>query len=96
MTVCIASFAAKSKAIVTVSDKSVTYGGKDSIPLVSDTEAQKFLRIGETFWYTLTAGDPSFAFSVVKAAEKTLTKRTANTKAPTRRHGICSIAYVAP
>lgn len=75
MTVCIASFAAKSKAIVMVSDKSVTYGGKDSIPLVSDTEAQKFLRIGETFWYTLTAGDPSFAFSVVKAAEKTLTKR---------------------
>ena len=75
MTVCIANVAAKAKAIVMVSDKAVTYGDKDSIPLVSDTEARKFLRIGKTFWYALIAGDPSFAFEVVKSAERILAQR---------------------
>lgn len=76
MTVCIASIAAKSKAIVMVSDKAVAYGGNSLVPMVADTGARKFLRIGNTFWYALIAGDPSFAFQVIKTTEKTLLRRS--------------------
>ncbi|SRR6266436_3152344 len=76
MTVCIANVAAKSKAIVMVSDKAVAYSGNMLVPLVSDTDARKFLRIGNTFWYALLGGDPSFAFNVVKAAERSLEKKS--------------------
>jgi hypothetical protein len=76
MTVCIATVAAESRAIVMVSDKAVSYSGSGAvIPLVSDTEAKKFLRIGDTHWYALIAGDPTFAFEVVKTAERTLAKQ---------------------
>jgi hypothetical protein len=70
MTVCLAAFAEKSKAIVMVSDKAVTYGGRDSLtPMQYDTGVKKFVRVGESFWYALIAGDPTFALSVVKGAE---------------------------
>jgi hypothetical protein len=77
MTVCIANVAASSKAIVMVSDKAITYGDTDidSVRLVSDTEAQKVLRIGHTFWYALIAGEPTFAFDVVEAAAKMIAKK---------------------
>jgi len=75
MTVCLAAFAEKAKAIVLVSDKAVTYGGSDedssgSGAMQYDTGARKFKRIGETLWYALLAGDPTFALNVVSGAEQ--------------------------
>lgn len=75
MTVCLAAFAEKAKAIVLVSDKAVTYGGGDedssgSGAMQYDTGARKFKRIGDTFWYALLAGDPTFALGVIDAAEQ--------------------------
>ncbi|MGB7082006.1 MAG: hypothetical protein WBD54_10250, partial [Candidatus Acidiferrales bacterium] len=71
MTVCLATVAEKSKAIVMVSDKAVTYGGKDSLaPMQYDTGVKKVRRIGSTFWYALIAGDPTFALHVIDGAEQ--------------------------
>lgn len=67
MTVCLATIAEKSRAIVMVSDKAVTYGQKDSLaPMQYDTDVKKVRRIGNTFWYALIAGDPTFALAVVE------------------------------
>lgn len=75
MTVCIANIAARSKAIVMVSDKAVTYESNTGMPaLVADTGARKFFRIGDTFWYMLVGGNPSFAFDVVRNAERILAR----------------------
>jgi hypothetical protein len=68
MTVCVASFAEKSKAIVAVSDKAVTYGS--TAPIQADTGIKKMLPVGNSGWHTLIAGNPSFATAVV---EKTKT-----------------------
>jgi hypothetical protein len=75
MTVCLASFAEKAKAIVLVSDKAVTYGGGDddssgSGAMQYDTAVKKVKRIGSTWWYALLAGDPTFALNVVDGAEQ--------------------------
>jgi len=54
-----------------VSDKAVTYGGRDSLtPMQYDTGVKKFCKIGNTYWYALIAGDPTFALSVVDGAEQ--------------------------
>jgi 20S proteasome alpha/beta subunit len=50
-----------------VSDKAVTYGN-----MQYDTEVKKVIRIGNTFWYSLIAGDPTFAMSVVSSAGSAL------------------------
>jgi len=77
MTVCLASIAEKSKAIVMVSDKAVTYGGSESLtPMQYDTGVKKFCRIGETYWYALIAGDPTFALSVVNGAEQIIAQQS--------------------
>ena len=65
MTVCIASFAEKSKAIVMLSDKAVTYASG----LQSDTGVTKLRRIGDSGWHVLIAGNPTFALKVINAAE---------------------------
>jgi hypothetical protein len=74
VTVCLASFAAKGKAIVMVSDKAVTYGDDEdsssSGPMQYDTGVKKLKRIGRTFWYALIAGEPTFAIDVVDGAEQ--------------------------
>jgi len=76
MTVCLATFAEKSKAIVLVSDKAVTYGGatdedsSGSGAMQYDTGVKKVKRVGETLWYALLAGDPTFALNVINAAEQ--------------------------
>jgi 20S proteasome alpha/beta subunit len=75
MTVCLATFAEKSKAIVLVSDKAVTYGGTDqdssgSGAMQYDTGVKKVKRVGDTLWYALLAGDPTFAVNVIDAAEQ--------------------------
>ena len=80
MTVCLAAFAEKAKAIVLVSDRAVTYGGSDEDSSGSGamqydtTGARKFKRIGETLWYALLAGDPTFALNVVSGAGRLLTR----------------------
>jgi hypothetical protein len=67
MTVCVASFAARSRAIVAVADKAVTYG--QSAPIQGDTDIKKMIPVGDTGWHTLIAGNPSFAVAVVEKAK---------------------------
>lgn len=66
MTVCVASIAAKRKAIVMVADKAITFGKER--PLQADLGIEKMLPIGKTGWQALVAGDASFAQEVVDAA----------------------------
>ncbi|SRR5216683_31020 len=74
MTVCLASFAEKGNAIVMVTDKAVTYGededSSSSGPMQYDTGVKKVKRIGDTFWYALLAGEPTFALDVVDGAQQ--------------------------
>ncbi|HUO17900.1 MAG TPA: hypothetical protein VMX38_23185 [Verrucomicrobiae bacterium] len=63
MTVCVAAIAAKSKAIVMIADKAITYGTER--PMLADVGIKKILPIGETGWHALIAGDPSFAKEVI-------------------------------
>ena len=66
MTVCVAAIAAKSRAIVMVSDKAITFGTER--PMQSDLDIEKILPIGKTGWYVLIAGDPSFGREVIDIA----------------------------
>jgi hypothetical protein len=68
MTVCAAAFAGKSKAIVAVTDKAITYGS--SLPIQSDTTVKKVIPIGQSGWHVLLAGNPSFATAVARKAEQ--------------------------
>ncbi len=68
MTVCVSAFAARSRAIVSISDKAVTYG--TTIPIQSDTGIKKMIPVGECGWYALIAGNPSFATAVVEKTKE--------------------------
>jgi 20S proteasome alpha/beta subunit len=70
MTVCVGAIAEKSKAIVMVADKSVTYSG--GTPMESDTSVRKIVPIGTSGWYALIAGDSTFALDVVYECEQIL------------------------
>ena len=71
MTVCIASFAEKSQAIVCVADRAITYPSYGS-PVQSDSGMKKIIDVGDTGWCALFSGDTSFAQQVVaKVAAKT-------------------------
>ena len=70
MTVCVASFAEESKAIVCIADRAVTYPSYGS-PVQSDSGMKKIIDIGNTRWCALFSGDTSFAQRVVaKVAKK--------------------------
>ncbi|MGO9210789.1 MAG: hypothetical protein ACLPXM_06510 [Terriglobales bacterium] len=73
MTVCVGTIAAKSKAIVMVADKALTYraGGP---AMQFDTGIRKILPIGQSGWYVLVAGDPSFAGDVIEQAKSALAR----------------------
>jgi hypothetical protein len=62
MTICIAAMAAKSKAIVCIADRAVTYssstGGVNS---QSDGGVQKIIDLASTGWVALVAGNLPFA-----------------------------------
>ena len=75
MTVCIAAFAAKSKAIVLISDKALTYGAYGPTPMQSDTGVRKLLHLGQSGWEVLFAGDGAFAEKVVYQAGLALKDR---------------------
>src|ERR1700687_610867 len=66
MTVCIAAIAAKSKAIVMIADKAITYGLER--PMQADVGIKKILPVGKTGWHALVGGDPSFAKEVIDTA----------------------------
>jgi len=66
MTVCIAAFAAKSKAIVLVSDKMLTYDPYGPSPMQSDTGVKKILHLADSGWEVLFSGSGAFADKVVK------------------------------
>jgi hypothetical protein len=71
MTVCVAAIAAKSKAIVMVSDKAITFGTER--PMQADVDIKKILPIGKTGWYALVAGDPSFGREVIDIVVDSIT-----------------------
>jgi hypothetical protein len=75
MTVCIAAFAAKSKAIVLVSDKMLTYGDYNAIQMQSDTGVRKLLHLGDSGWEIQFAGDGAFAEKVVYQATQAYEKK---------------------
>src|SRR5208337_3109416 len=75
MTVCIAAFAAKSKAIVLVSDKMLTYGDYNAIQMQSDTGVRKLLHLGDSGWEVQFAGDGAFAEKVVYQAMQEYEKK---------------------
>lgn len=66
MTVCIAAFAAKSKAIVLVADKALTYAGG----MQSDTSVRKILPLRLGTWHALVAGNAGFATEVIQHTSK--------------------------
>ena len=70
MTVCVAAFAEKSKALVMVSDKALTH----SSVYGADTDIQKMLHVGKSNWRALVAGDPSFAKKVIRDAASEIQK----------------------
>ena len=73
MTVCIGALAAKSKAIVMVADKAITYTSHSSALLQWDvTGLCKILPIGASSWHVLIGGDPIFALQVIHACEASL------------------------
>lgn len=64
MTICIAALAERSKAIVMVADKAITYGS--AAPMQAETTARKIVPVGDSGWYTLMAGDTTFAGDVIE------------------------------
>ena len=64
MTVCVAAFAEKSKAIVCIADRAITYPSYGS-PVQSDSGMKKIMDVGDTRWVALFSGDSSFAQQVV-------------------------------
>jgi len=64
MTVCVAGIAARSRAIVTVSDKAITYGTEYHIQ--ADAKIKKVLPIGGTGWHAMIGGDPSFSIEIIQ------------------------------
>src|SRR5579863_839448 len=81
MTICIAALAAKSKAIVCIADRAVTYasstGGASS---QSDAGAEKIVELSSTGWIALVAGNLHFAQKVTDriiasaSSERTLSR----------------------
>lgn len=70
LTVCVASFAEESKAIVCIADRAVTYPSYGS-PVQSDSGMKKIIDVGDTRWCALFSGDASFAQQIVaRVAEK--------------------------
>lgn len=89
MTVCVAAIAAKSKAIVMIADKAITYGTER--PMQADVGIKKMLPIGGTGWHALIGGDPSFAREVIDTALENIkgTKTTLqNTTIPSTARGM--------
>lgn len=72
MTVCVAAFAVKSKAILLASDKALTYGSSGPTPMQSDTGIKKIRQIGQSGWWALVSGSPSAAEKVIREAGQTV------------------------
>jgi len=73
MTVCIGALAAKSKAIVLVADKAITYTSHSSALLQWDvTGLCKVVQVGTSGWHVMLGGDPNFALQVIKTCETSL------------------------
>jgi 20S proteasome alpha/beta subunit len=70
LTVCVAAFAAKSQAIVMISDKAITLGD-----MVSDTSICKVSRIGDFPWYAMIAGDIGTADEILTRVTLALEKK---------------------
>jgi len=65
MTICIAAFAAESKAIVCIADRAVTYASTTGGPSSqADEGIQKIVELGRTGWIALIADDVPFAQKV--------------------------------
>src|SRR5579871_3677019 len=67
LTVCVAAFAAKERAIVLISDKAITRG-----EMVSDTSILKMSQIGNTPWHALMSGTVSLCEEILTRSESAL------------------------
>jgi hypothetical protein len=74
MTVCVAAIAARSRAIVMVADKAITYGTER--PMQAESGIRKILPIVKTGWHALIGGDPSFAQEVIDSAADVINKES--------------------
>jgi hypothetical protein len=73
MTICISAMAAKSKAIVCIADRAVTYAATTGGPASqSDSGAKKIIDLGASRWVALVAGDLSFAQKVTERISASL------------------------
>lgn len=88
MTVCVAAFAAKSEAIVLISDKAVTLG-----PMVSDTPICKMSQVGDTRWFALISGQISIADAVLLRCEEGLASEPSSADSLISMMKVASGAY---
>jgi 20S proteasome alpha/beta subunit len=70
MTVCVAAFASKERAIVLISDKAITRG-----EMVSDTGICKMSQIGNTAWHALMSGGIPLCEEILTDTETALADR---------------------
>ena len=70
MTVCVAAFAAKERAIVLISDTAITRGD-----MVSDTSILKMSQIGDTPWHALMSGTVSLCEEILTRSESALKEK---------------------
>jgi len=70
LTVCVAAFAAKERAIVLISDTAITKGN-----MVSDTSILKMSQIGDTPWHALMSGTISLCEEILTRSESILKEK---------------------
>jgi 20S proteasome alpha/beta subunit len=73
MTVCIGTIAWGEKAIIMVADKAVTIRGPGQ-SMQADTSVRKIMPIGDSGWYALWSGSPTFAVDIVSRISQSLKK----------------------
>ncbi|HXQ21424.1 MAG TPA: hypothetical protein VN812_07105, partial [Candidatus Acidoferrales bacterium] len=88
MTVCVAALAAKSQAIVMISDKALTYG-----PMVSDTSICKMAQIGQSPWHVLMSGNVAIAEEIAMQSALLLKNAPDNGNAGSTMMPLVGMAY---
>jgi len=88
LTVCVAAIAAKSEALVLISDKAVTRGY-----MVSDTAICKMSRIADSPWHALVSGDLSICDEVLLRSEEALAKKQSDAESYVSMMRLVSKAY---
>lgn len=88
MTVCVATFAAKSQAIVMISDKALSFGD-----MVSDANICKMSQIGDSSWHALISGEISLGDEIIMESAAELTKKLSDADSMATMMRLVSKAY---